>query len=45
MMLTEQRLQSDSYNFPGGVILFIEELIKKFKSQVGGKKSKLIILK
>ncbi|CAG8502993.1 18450_t:CDS:2 [Rhizophagus irregularis] len=34
-MLTEQRLQSDSYNFPGGVILFIEELIKKFKSQVG----------
>ncbi|POG61622.1 hypothetical protein GLOIN_2v1786379 [Rhizophagus irregularis DAOM 181602=DAOM 197198] len=33
-MLTEQRLQSDSYNFPGGVILFIEELIKKFKSQV-----------
>lgn len=35
MMLTEQRLQSDSYNFPGGAILFIEELIKKFKSQGG----------
>ncbi|RGB40027.1 hypothetical protein C1646_753823 [Rhizophagus diaphanus] len=32
-MLTEQRLQSDSYNFPDDVILFIEELIKKFKVQ------------